>query len=60
MMKRPKKEPPKPRAASVNSDSSSLPDPDDKFHKADGKSMDEDNPDGEEDLDVTGMTEPDI
>ena len=53
-----KKQPPKPRAAS-ESDSSSLSDPDDEFNKVADDSSDEDDPDGEEDLDVAGMTEQD-
>jgi len=55
-----KKQPPKPRAASIASESSSLSDPDNEFlNKAGEGSTDEDDPDGEEDLDVTGMTEQD-
>ena len=52
-----KKQPPKPKPS--ESDSSSLSDPDDEFNKAAKQSSDEDDPDGEEDLDVAGMTEQD-
>ena len=50
---KPKKQPQKQRAATVDSDSSSPSDPDDELDEADdGESTNEDNPDGEEDLDV--------
>jgi hypothetical protein len=53
-----RKQPLKSRAAS-KSDSPSLSDPDDEFNKIAEKSSDENNPDGEEDLDVVGMNEQD-
>lgn len=45
--------------APSESDSPSLSDPDDEFNKIAEESSDENNPDGEEDLDVAGMTEQD-
>jgi hypothetical protein len=53
-----KKQPKKPRAAS-KSNSSSLSDPDGKAEKIAEESSDEDDPDGEDDLDVAGMTKQD-